>query len=155
MFGMIHCDFNDGNYNIDFETGQITVFDFDNSCFGWYMFDLANLWLSGMGWMQGETDVNKRKQAMDNYFITVITGYRSEAAIDDGELKKLPLFLQVNLMEEIIAAFEDMLYSGEALECNEELSYVIKCLEDDIPYKGFFDEIFSREAPFRHEPRVI
>jgi Ser/Thr protein kinase RdoA (MazF antagonist) len=40
-FGMIHFDYNDGNYAIDFDTGQITVFDFDNSCFGWYMYDVA------------------------------------------------------------------------------------------------------------------
>ena len=40
-FGMVHFDYNDGNYLIDFDTGQITVYDFDNSCFCWYMYDLA------------------------------------------------------------------------------------------------------------------
>ncbi len=29
-FGMVHFDYNDGNYSIDFDTGQITVYDFDN-----------------------------------------------------------------------------------------------------------------------------
>ncbi len=42
-YGMIHLDYGDGNYNIDFETGQITVYDFDNACFGWYLYDLADL----------------------------------------------------------------------------------------------------------------
>lgn len=36
-FGMVHFDFNDGNYSIDFDTGQITVYDFDNSCYCWYL----------------------------------------------------------------------------------------------------------------------
>ncbi|HOJ11906.1 MAG TPA: hypothetical protein PK733_15130 [Clostridiales bacterium] len=44
---MIHFDYNDGNYSIDFDTGQITVYDFDNSLFGWYMYNLADLWGNG------------------------------------------------------------------------------------------------------------
>lgn len=60
-FGMIHFDYNDGNYSIDFDTGQITVYDFDNSCFGWYMFDLAS---SGetewAGYNLNQTPVNVR-----------------------------------------------------------------------------------------------
>jgi hypothetical protein len=41
-------------------------------------------------------------------------------------------------MEGIIDAFEVMRNNGEEPECDEELSYRIKCMEDDIPYMGFF-----------------
>lgn len=51
-FGMIHFDYNDGNYSIDFDNGHITVYDFDNSCFGWYMFDLVSIWGNGVGIFQ-------------------------------------------------------------------------------------------------------
>ena len=73
-FGMVHFDYNDGNYSIDFDTGQITVYDFDNSCFCWYMFDLASLWTNGVGWIQFEPDAGKRKKFMDDYFETVLAG---------------------------------------------------------------------------------
>ncbi|WP_338011204.1 phosphotransferase [Paenibacillus alvei] len=59
-FGKIHFDYYDGNYLIDFDSGQITVYDFDNSCFAWYMFSLAGLWKSGVGWVQFEPDAVKR-----------------------------------------------------------------------------------------------
>jgi Ser/Thr protein kinase RdoA (MazF antagonist) len=154
-FGMIHFDFNDGNYSIDFNTGQITVYDFDNSCFGWYMYDLADLWTHGVGWIQFEPDAGKRKQFMDDYFGTVLKGYKSETNIENAMLEKLPLFIQVTLMESIVDAFEVMWYNGEKLECDGELSYRIKCLEDDIPYRGFFHEIYSCEAPFEYEERNI
>ncbi|MCC6167665.1 MAG: phosphotransferase [Caldilineaceae bacterium] len=133
-FGMIHFDYNDGNYTIDFDTGQITVFDFDNSCFGWYMYDLADLWRSGVGWIQFEQDAGKRKKFMDDYFETALAGYRSETRIENSMLDKLPLFIQVTLMENIADEFEQMRNNGEEPECNEEMSYLIKCLEDDIPY---------------------
>lgn len=154
-FGMIHFDFNDGNYSIDFDTGQITVYDFDNSCFGWYMYDLADLWTHGVGWIQFEPDASKRKQFMDDYFKTVLEGYRSETRIENSMLDKLPLFLKVTLMEGIVDTFEVMRNNGEEPECDEELSYLIKCLEDDIPYTGFFHEIYSCEQPFEYEERDL
>ncbi|UVI33465.1 phosphotransferase enzyme family protein [Paenibacillus spongiae] len=154
-FGMIHFDYNDGNYSIDFDTGQITVYDFDNSCFGWYMFDLASLWTNGVGWIQFEPDAGKRKKFMDDYFETVLAGYRSETKVENSMLDKLPLFIKLNLMERIIDEFECMRNNGEEPKCNEELSYCIKCLEDDIPYMGFFHEIYSCEEPFEYEERNI
>lgn len=154
-FGMVHFDYNDGNYSIDFDTGQITVYDFDNSCYCWYMFDLASLWTNGVGWIQFEPDAGKRKKFMEHYFKTVLAGYRSETGIENSMLDKLPLFIQVNLMENIVDAFEVMLNNGEEPECDEELSYRIKCLEDDIPYMGFFHEIYSCEEPFEYEERNI
>ncbi|WP_249716305.1 phosphotransferase enzyme family protein [Paenibacillus sp. J31TS4] len=137
-FGMIHFDYNDGNYSIDFDTGQITVYDFDNSCFGWYMYDLADLWTHGVGWIQFEPDASKRKKFMDDYFETVLEGYRSETRIEQSMLDKLPFFIKVTFMEGIVDTFEGMRNNGEDPECDEDLSYLIKCLEDDIPYKGFF-----------------
>ncbi|WP_413408822.1 phosphotransferase enzyme family protein [Paenibacillus amylolyticus] len=152
-FGMIHFDYNDGNYSIDFDTGQITVYDFDNSCFGWYMYDLADLWTHGVGWIQFEPNADKRKQFMDDYFQTALAGYTSETKIEDSMLEKLPLFIQVTLLENILGQFEEMQRAGEELEANEELLYLIKCLEEDIPYKGFFHEMYSTEAPFEYEGR--
>jgi hypothetical protein len=55
-------------------------------------------------------------------------------------------------MENIVDEFEVAKLNGEEVEYNdEELLYLIKCLIDDIPYKGFFNEIYSCESPFEHE----
>ena len=32
-YGLIHGDFNDGNFTVDYTNGDITVFDFDDSCY--------------------------------------------------------------------------------------------------------------------------
>ena len=154
-FGMIHFDYCDGNYSIDFDTGQITVYDFDNSCYCWYMFDLASLWSNGMGWIQFEPDAAKRKKFMEDYFEIALAGYRTETKVEDIMLDQLPLFIQVNLMESIVDAFEVMRNNGEEPACDERLSYLIKCLEDDIPYEGFFHEMYSCEEPFECAERNI
>ncbi|AWE09237.1 aminoglycoside phosphotransferase [Lysinibacillus sp. 2017] len=154
-FGMVHFDYNDGNYKIDFNTGQITVYDFDNSCFCFYMYDLANVWLNGLGWIQFHPDAAKRKAFMDDYFKAVLDGYTSETKLKDSMLVQLPLFIHVNIMENIVDAFEVIRNNSEEPACDEELSYLIKCLEENIPYKGFFHEIFSCEEPFECEERNI
>lgn len=154
-FGIVHFDYNDGNYSIDFDTGQITVYDFDNSCYCWYMFDLAALWTNGVGWIQFEQDADKRKKFMDDYFETALAGYKSETGIENSMLDKLPLFIQINLMENIVDVFEVMRNNGDEPKCDEDLSYYIKCIEDDIPYMGFFHEIYSCEEPFEYEKRNI
>ena len=154
-YGMVHFDYNDGNYHIDFDTGEITVFDFDNCCFCWYLFDLASLWTNGMGWSQFEPDVCKRKEFMDKYFESVLSGYRSETGIDDGILARLPLLIQANLMESIVDAFEVMRNNGREPECDGELAYRIKCVLDDIPYVGFFHEIYSCEQPFEYREPIF
>jgi Ser/Thr protein kinase RdoA (MazF antagonist) len=130
---MIHFDYSDGNYMIDFDTGQITVFDFDNLCFCWYMYDLANLWAHGVGWIQFEKDAGKRQKFMDDYFKTVLTGYRTETRIENLMLDKLPLFIKVTLMENIIDAFEVMRNNGEEPECDKNMEDVFLKLNEQYP----------------------
>lgn len=151
-FGMIHFDYNDGNYHIDFDNGQITVYDFDNACFGWYMYDLAELWTHGVGWIQFEQDVDKRKKFMEEYFTTILDGYRSETQIADSMLEKLPLFIQAKIMESIVDEFETLKNNKEEPDLlDKELLYQMKCLIDNIPFQGFYHEMYSCEAPFEYD----
>jgi hypothetical protein len=55
----------------------------------------------------------------------------------------------------IIEAFEHIRSNGEEPDYDFELSYLIKCIEDDIPYMGFFDDIYSCDNPFGYEDERI
>ena len=150
-FGLVHFDYSDGNYMIDYATGDLTVFDFDNACYCWYLVDLANVWAHGVGWIQFEANAEKRRRFMDEFFATVLMRYRSETDISEKMLEHLPLFIQVTVMESVIDAFEVMQHNEEPPECDESLAYLIKCVEDDIPFMGFFDEIYDCNEPFKYE----
>lgn len=154
-YGLVHFDFSDGNYMIDYDTGDITVYDFDNACYCWYMFDLANLWIHGTGWIQFEGDPEKRRLFMDDYFATVLEGYRSETSISDEELMLLPVMTRAVLMEGIVDDFECARIKGEPIEIDEELSYSIACAEMELPYRGFFSDIYDSSAPFQAQPREL
>lgn len=146
--GMIHFDFSDGNYNIDYTDGTVTAFDFDNCRTGRYMFDLANLWAHGVGWAAWNDDPEERKQFMERYFRQICAGYRSQAALTEDMLEELPLLLDTVYMENIIDEFEVQLSETGTLSCDGEQAYRIKCLLENIPYLGFFSDIYNSSVPF-------
>lgn len=138
-FGLVHFDFSDGNYHIDMENGDITVFDFDNCMNCWYMFDLANLWTHGVGWFQFEPDAKKRMAGMEQYFATILEGYKSETEISDEFLDQLQLFIDMVLIENIVDEFECCAREGEEVDY-EDIEDAAECLINKIPYAGFGEE---------------
>ena len=135
-YGLVHFDFSDGNYHIDMDTGAITVFDFDNCMNCWYMFDLANLWLHNEGWTRQETDPGRRFALMQQCFSLQLQGYRTETDIPEEMLKKLPLFIDMVLIENIVDELECCAREGETPDL-EDIEDAAECLIHDIPYAGF------------------
>jgi Ser/Thr protein kinase RdoA (MazF antagonist) len=140
-YGLIHADFGDGNFTIDYQTGTITVFDFDDCAYCLFMYDLADAWTKGVGWAMFEPSVDKRKEKMEDWFGKVLSGYRSENAMSDHWLERLPFFIKLVEMEGVVDGYRH----GDE---DEELLYALKCVEEDIPYLGFFDPLYSPEHPF-------
>lgn len=148
-YGLIHADFGDGNYCIDYTNGNITIFDFDDSAYCWFMYDLADAWRAGMGWTMGEADPSKRRDFMERYFDTVLSGYTREHTLPDTWLKRLPTFLKLIEMEALLSEFRDMSINGsDDEEYDGALAYQMKCIEEDIPFLGFFDGIYTPTHPF-------
>ena len=126
-YGLIHFDFSDGNYHIDMSTGDITVFDFDNCIYCWYMFDLANLYLHGEGWARNISNPKERQAYMQHYFDTILEGYKTETTIDNTLLNQLPLFIDMVLIENIVDEFECAAREGEEVDF-EDIEEAAKCL---------------------------
>lgn len=147
-YGMIHFDYSDGNYNIDYADGTITVFDFDNCRTGWYLFDLANLWTHGVGWIAWNGNIEERRKFMDRYFGEVLRGYRSECDISDEMLSFLPLMIEAVRLENTIDEFEVEMAEEGRIECDGEQAYRLKGLLEDEPFMGFFSDDYDPESPF-------
>ena len=134
-YGLVHFDFSDGNYHIDMDTGAITVFDFDNCMNCWYMFDLANLWIHNEGWTRRETDPDRRFALMRQCFDLQLQGYKTETDLPEEMLDRLPLFIDMVLIENIVDELECCAREGEALD-REDIEDAAECLIHGIPYAG-------------------
>ena len=144
-FGLIHGDFNDGNFTVDYANGELTVFDFDDACYFWFIYEIASAWEGGIGRVMFR-GLNERKSFMLHYMEQVMEGYHCENALPTGWLERLPLFVKLIQVEEFLHYAQ---YVDEPdAELQSELNYKIKCIADDIPFMGFFDNIYSPEKPF-------
>ena len=134
-YGLVHFDYSDGNWHIDMDTGAVTVFDFDNCMNCWYMFDLANLWIHNEGWTRHEADPGKRFALMQQCFDLQLQGYRTETDLPEKMRDKLPLFIDMVLIENIVDELECCAREGETPDW-EDIEDAAECLVSNIPYAG-------------------
>ena len=144
-YGLIHNDFNDGNFTVDYDNGDLTVFDFDDCCYFWFVYDLACAWEGGIGRTMFRP-LAERRAFMDRYMEQVLTGYTRENTLSEVWLARLPLFLRLVQMQELVHYAQYLDEPDEEIQAG--LRYKIHCIENDIPYLGFFDSVFSPQRPF-------
>jgi len=140
-YGMIHADFGDGNYNIDYRNGNITLFDFDDSGYCWYMYEIATAWSASRGWVMYEEDLKRRKVLMDDIFASIVEGYRSIRPLKDAYIEQLPLYLKLDEMEGFLDKLRYMTMAEGVIDFeDEELQEQIHCIEKDILYFGIYED---------------
>ncbi|MBN1485291.1 MAG: phosphotransferase [Chloroflexia bacterium] len=144
-YGLLHGDFNDGNFTVDYENGDITVFDFDDCCYFWFAYELAAAWEGGIGRVMFR-GLERRRAFMEHYMQQVLEGYNRENALSDEWLARLPIFIRLIQVEEFLHFVQYIDDPDD--EMQSHLNYLIRCIEDDIPYMGFFDEIYNPGRPF-------
>ncbi|MDR6726341.1 Ser/Thr protein kinase RdoA (MazF antagonist) [Paenibacillus amylolyticus] len=91
-YGLIHYDFHP--YNFLIEHGEITVFDFDDSLYGWYAMDIGVAATHAVWW---GSDHPKwcSKNEFSKYFLTsFLEGYLEENHLDYEWIKRIPLFME-------------------------------------------------------------
>lgn len=143
--GLIHGDFNDGNFTVDYANGDITVFDFDDCCYFWFMHELASAWEGGIGRVMSR-GLKERTAFMKHYMDQVMEGYTLEHALSEEWLARLSLFVKLIHVEEFLHYAQHPNESDAMMQ--RQQSYRIRCIEDDIPYMGFFDDIYCPDRPF-------
>lgn len=142
-YGLIHGDFGDGNYNIDYENGDITLYDFDDVGYGWYMYEVACAWAAARGWVRWEKNMERRKVLMDEIFTAIVEGYRSVRELEDTYLEQLPLYLKLHQMECYLDNLRYVAVTEGTRDHQDDknyINYLTKCIEKDIPYLGLYDE---------------
>jgi len=76
-YGMIHADLHGGNFFVDVVTNTITIFDFDDCAYGWYIMDIAMGLFDALVLYPGAD-----REAFAMWFLrNYLLGYRTENTI--------------------------------------------------------------------------
>jgi len=87
-YGLIHQDAHGGNFFVD-EDGTITLFDFDDCAYSWYMNDIAIVLFYAV---IGEEDVPGFTKS---FMTSFLKGYSKENQLDPQWLREMPAFLKL------------------------------------------------------------
>lgn len=102
-YGLLHGDFHAGNFFL--HNGEIIVFDFDNSIYSWFIFDIAVV-LFEIQYMNGKNNVNF---LIKKFMECFCAGYMDENNLESNWKEKLPLFLklqEIHIFASILRNFD-------------------------------------------------
>jgi Ser/Thr protein kinase RdoA (MazF antagonist) len=92
-YGLIHSDIHAGNFFTD--QGRITVFDFDDAAYNWFVHDLAIPLYYTVSRGTPEAYGGDRISFARDFFLAFWGGYTSEYQLSPEWLDELPVFLEM------------------------------------------------------------
>jgi len=90
-YGITHADLHFGNFFVDAATDTITIFDFDDCAYGWYILDIAML-LHDVLVLYAGAD---REAFAARFLRALLQGYRQEKLLDPFWIRQMPYFLKL------------------------------------------------------------
>ncbi len=87
-YGMIHQDAHAGNFFVD-ENGRITLFDFDDCCYGHFAYDLAMVLFYAI------TNHPEPEKFGSHFWQWFLAGYYQENDLDRAWLREVPHFMKL------------------------------------------------------------
>ena len=87
-YGLIHQDAHGGNFYVD-EQGRITLFDFDDCCYSWYVYDIAMVLFYAL------TNIADPEDFGAHFWSRFWPGYRAEYDLDPLWLEQMHPFFKL------------------------------------------------------------
>jgi len=129
-YGLIHNDLHFANFYVDLDNNTITLFDFDDCSYGWFVMDIATP-LFDIVVLYNRCD---KEKLVSRFLKNFLKGYVTENNVNTFWVNQLPYFLK-----ELEIYYYTLLF--EKYDVNDHKSWVGKFMvnrkyriENDIPY---------------------
>jgi amicoumacin kinase len=138
--GLIHGDLHCANFFVDIEEHNITLFDFDDCCYGWFAMDIAMSVFDLLVLYPGPD----RAGFVRRFLVSYLKGYLPENRLGVSWIGRLPLFLK--LLEVEIYAMMQPFAPGETASWGDRfMAGRAKHIENNVPYVDVdFEEIYRQ-----------
>jgi Ser/Thr protein kinase RdoA (MazF antagonist) len=140
-YGLIHGDLHCANFFVDITDNTITLFDFDDCCYGWYAMDIAMSVFDLLVLYPLKDQTAFASSFLERY----LEGYLHENSLAGVWIERLPLFLK--LLE--VEIYADLAKDYAAGKTGSWSSLFMpgrdRRIEKDVPYVNIdFLEIYRR-----------
>jgi amicoumacin kinase len=104
-YGLIHQDAHQNNFFMD-EDGTLTLFDFDDCVYSWFINDIAIV-LFYISMDSDELGFSSSAAFTEEFMTHFLRGYRQVYTLDKNWLKEIPHFLKLRELELYAVVFRD------------------------------------------------
>jgi Ser/Thr protein kinase RdoA (MazF antagonist) len=129
-YGLIHADLHFANFFVDLKKKTITIFDFDDCVYGWYVMDIAMLLFDVLVLYPG----SDKEEFAIRFMKSLLTGYLTHNNITSFWMNQLPFFLKLLEIEIYAMVFK----SYDPTDCDSWIGKFMpnrkQRIEADLPY---------------------
>lgn len=129
-YGLIHQDAHGGNLFVD-EAGNITLFDFDDCVYSWFIYDIAVVLFYQV--MYKDDPVVFAKVFMRHF----MRGYYQHNRLDDAWLAEIPYFLKLREIDLYALIHRSFDINNLDAWCSHYMDNRKEKIENDLPYIDF------------------
>lgn len=130
-YGLIHTDIHSGNFFI--HDGDITVFDFDDCSYQYFISDIA----IALFYCLLKPDTTENRLAFADKFLTAfLEGYREENQLDDKWILLLPDFLKLREIELYVVVYRSCDMNNPGPWEQNYMNNRLWLIENDVPFLG-------------------
>lgn len=135
-FGLIHNDFHP--YNFFINNSEITVFDFDDSIYGWFSLDIAIAATHAVWWgVHAEDRVTKSRFAQQ-FLHEFLMGYEKEHQLSEYWKQTIPLFMEYRNICSYFWWLSE--WNGDessfTVDQRNAIDHAVKLIERGLPFDG-------------------
>ena len=139
-YGLIHTDVHRGNFFV--EDGNITLFDFDDCQYSWFVYDIA---IALFYIIPHHCSGKKNLDFAKNVFKRLMEGYSQENTLDGFWLQQIPYFLKLREMDLYVVIHRSCDLNDLDPWCQSFMTNRKYNIEHNVPY---LDINFDEENPF-------
>ncbi|WP_339325130.1 phosphotransferase [Paenibacillus sp. FSL W8-0194] len=135
-YGLIHYDFHPYNFHIDGD--GITVFDFDDSIYGWFSLDIAIAAAHAVWWGSPKEDRTSKNEFASAFLDDFLEGYLKQNHLDRYWIQLIPMFMEYRNVSSFFWWLYD--WNGDESTLNESQKHAVAkaahLIEKGLPFDG-------------------
>ena len=128
-YGLIHTDVHRGNFFVD--DGAITLFDFDDSQYAWFVYDIAMALFYAISHNCVTPELVEQASSFIKQFME---GYRREYSLDPRWMRQIPYFLKLREMDLYVVIHRSFDVNNLDPWCASFMDNRKYKIENDVPY---------------------
>ncbi|MEK4273634.1 phosphotransferase enzyme family protein [Paenibacillus sp. FSL R7-0026] len=135
-YGLIHYDFHPYNFLID--QGKITVFDFDDSLYGWFALDIGIAATHAVWWGSDYKAWGSKHEFAKHFLNEFLEGYIKQNSMGQEWIQRIPLFMEYRNISSFFWWLNNWNGKEENLTDFQKNAIIetVKLIESDKPLDG-------------------